>query len=81
MYNLYQIYQTIIPYIAGCIAPSITSWIIHFAIHVYRPESNMLKMFSGSFQNFHLLRSSVFPLCLNYAPRLAAFLKIILEHF
>ena len=48
-----------------------------------RPESkfsmlNILpKMLS---QNFHILCSSVFPLCLHYAPRLATFLTVILKH-
>ena len=46
-----------------------------------KTESNMLKllpkMLSGVSQNFHLLCSSVFPLYLYYAPRLAKFLTII----
>ena len=50
-----------------------------------KPESNMLrilpKLFSGISQTLHLLCSSVFPLCLHYAPRLTTFLIIILEHF
>ena len=32
-------------------------------------------------QNFHLLCSLVFQLCLHYVPRLTTFLTIILEHF
>ena len=50
-----------------------------------RPESNMLKrlpkMLLGISQTFHLLCSSVLPLCLHYALTLATFLTIILEYF
>ena len=51
-----------------------------FMLVNHRPESNMLKtlpkMLSGISQNFHPLCSSVFLLCLNYAPKLATFLQL-----
>ena len=55
-----------------------------FSVRI-RPESIMLKVLpkilSGISLNFHLLCSSVFLLCLHYAPRLVTFVTIILEHF
>ena len=37
------------------------------------------KILSAISQNFHMLSSSVFPLCLHYAPSLATFLTTTLE--
>ena len=51
----------------------------------YRPESNMLKnlpkMLPGISQKFHLLcfSSSVFLLCLHFAPKLPTILSIVME--
>ena len=45
-----------------------------------RPESNVLKIFvHNTFKKFHLLCFSVFPLCLHYAPRLAALIFLQLS--
>ena len=38
------------------------------------------KTVSGISQNFYMFSSSVFPLCLHYAPSLEIFLTTILEH-
>ena len=56
-------------------------WCTGFWATFNRPESNFHQKAFRMSQNIHLICSSVFPLCLHYAPRLTTFLAFILEHF
>ena len=65
--------------------PALYTGITQHTLQIDRPESNALKILPKYFQEFPKFFThyalSVFLLCLHYAPRLATFVAIILEHF